>query len=78
MSDTPYSARVRIVELLERGKGQATELEIYRDGVQIVPSSATYTITKPDTNKIVEDGVCAVSVGGTVSYTHTAGQLYTI
>jgi hypothetical protein len=75
MSDTPYSARVRTVELLERGKAQETELEIYRDGDQVVPSSATYTITKPDNSTIIENGACAVAVGGTVSYSHTAGQL---
>jgi hypothetical protein len=74
-SDTPYSARVRTVELLERGKAQTTELEVYRDGAQVVPSSATYTILKPDTQAIVTGGVCVISGGGTISYAHTSTQL---
>ncbi len=42
-SDTPYSARVRTVELLERGKAQTTELEIYRNGAQIAQWVGTRT-----------------------------------
>lgn len=76
-SDTPYSARVRTVELLERGKAQTTELEIYRNGAQIVPTSATYTIFKPDSQPIVEAGVCTVGAGGTISYAHISSQLAT-
>lgn len=74
-SDTPYSARVRTVELLERGKAQTTDLQIYRNGLQIVPTSATYTIFKPDSGTIVEDGVCTISAEGTVTYSHIPSQL---
>jgi len=74
-SSTPYSARVRITELLERGKSQTTELQIYRDGTQIIPTSATYSILKPDNQYIVEGGVCTVLGSGTVQYTHTITQL---
>ena len=74
-SDTPYSARVRVTELLERGRAQDTLLEVYRDGSQIVPSSATYSILKPDNQYIVEDGVCTIDVNGTITYSHTPAQL---
>lgn len=74
-SSTPYSARVRITELLERGKSQITDLEIYRDGSQVIPTAATYSIMKPDNQYIVEGGVCTISDAGTVKYTHTITQL---
>tara|TARA_R100001509_G_C4870075_1_gene216357 strand:- start:769 stop:1545 length:777 start_codon:yes stop_codon:yes gene_type:complete len=76
-SATPYSARVRTVELLERGKAQTTDVQIYRDGLQVVPSSATYTILKPDAQPIVQDGVCTISDAGTVTYSHISSQLAT-
>lgn len=71
----PYAANIRFFEILERGKGQATEIKIYRDNAQVVPASATYTLQKPDGTYIVEDVAAAVAVAGTVSYTHTSGQL---
>ena len=42
-SSTPYAAQIRTVELLERGKAQTTEIKIYRSGLQLVPTAATYT-----------------------------------
>jgi hypothetical protein len=72
---TPYSARVRNVELLERGKAQTTQLAVYRDGAQITPTSATYTLIKPNSNKVVEDGTCTILGDGTLQYVHTPAQL---
>ena len=72
---TPYSPRLRIPELLERAKGQTTELEIYRDGAQVVPTLATYSLVRPDNIYIVEGGSPAISESGTLTYTHTSGQL---
>lgn len=74
-SSTPYSAQVRITELLERGKAQNTELKIFRDGSQIVPTSATYTLSKPDSGYIVEGGAATVALDGTCTYAHSAGQM---
>ena len=56
MSDTPYSARIRTVELLERNKSQVTSIKIYRDNAQVVPTSAKYTLFDPNGDKIVNDG----------------------
>ena len=76
-SDTPYSARVRVTELLERGKAQDTLLEVYRDGSQVVPSSATYSILRPNNEYIVQDGPCTILGDGTIQYSHTPAQLST-
>ena len=76
-SDTPYSARVRVTELLERGKSQNTLLEVYRDGSQITPSSATYSILKPDGQYIVENGSTTILGDGTIQYSHSPAQLAT-
>ena len=76
-SDTPYSARVRVTELLERGKAQDTLLEVYRDGSQVVPSSATYSILRPNSEYIVQDGPCNILGDGTIQYSHTPAQLST-
>ena len=71
----PYSANIRFFEILERAKSQVTEIKIYRDNAQVVPASATYTLQKPDGTKIKENVAAAVALSGTVSFTHSAGDL---
>ena len=74
-SSTPYAAQIRAIELLERGKSQTTEIKIYRDGDQLVPTSATYTITKPTGADLISGASATIAGSGTVSYTHSAEQL---
>ena len=74
-TDTPYTARVRVTELLERGKAQNTVLEIYHNGTQITPTSATYTLLKPSGGMVVEAGACTILGDGSVQYAHTPSQL---
>lgn len=73
-SSTPYAPQIRSVELLERGRSQTTDLKVYRDGAQLVPTNATYTITKPTGEDLLTGATAAISVGGTVSYTHSPAQ----
>lgn len=77
MSDsTPYSARIRSIELLERNKTQDTSIQIYRDNAVVVPASATYSLFSRSGASLVKDVVATVDgVSGVVSYTHTASQL---
>ena len=75
MSDTPYSARIRSVELLERNKSQVTQIKIYRDNAQVVPTAAKYTLLDPNGKKISDDVVASVNLAGTVSYTQAAADL---
>jgi len=74
-SSTPYTAAIKTIELLERGKSQTTSLDIFRDGAQIVPTSATYTLIKPEGSDLVSDVAAIVDSEGTVSYTHSSAQL---
>ena len=74
-SSTPYAAQIRAIELLERSKAQTTELKFYRDGSQLVPTAATYTLIKPTGSDLLTGATATISVGGTVSYAHTAEQL---
>ena len=74
-SSTPYAAQIRAIELLERGRSQTTEIKVYRDGSQLVPTSATYTISKPTGADLISGASATIAVSGTVSYTHTAEQL---
>lgn len=72
---TIYAPRIRIPELVERQKANLTELKIYRDNAQIVPTSGTLTIIKPDEHKLKDAVVVAIDGSGTVSYTLSAGDL---
>lgn len=74
---TPYAARIRTVEVLERNKNQITSLSIYRDNALVVPTSATYTLVDPTGEKIVDAETASVAVDGVISYTHTSSQLST-
>ena len=74
---TPYAARIRTVEVLERNKNQITSLSIYRDNALVVPSSAIYTFTNANGEKIVDEESASVAVDGVISYTHTSSQLST-
>ena len=72
--DTPYAPRVRYIELLEREKSNVTELKIYRNRAQIVPTGCTYTSIRPDGIGVVQDGVANIDTDGTLSYTHPANH----
>lgn len=72
---TPYSPQIRITELLEREKTQTTDLKIFRDNAQIVPTGGLYTLLKPDGVKVVDGAAALISGSGTLSYSHSAAQL---
>lgn len=74
-SSTPYAAQIRAIELLERSKSQKTHLKVYRDGLQLVPTAATYTLIKPTGEDLLTGATGTINVSGTVSYTHSPAQL---
>lgn len=74
-SSTPYAAQIRTIELLEREKAQTSELKLYRDGAQLVPTAATYTLIKPTGADLLTGQTASIAESGTVSYTHSAEQL---
>lgn len=71
----PYAANIRATELLERNKAQTTEIKIFRNGAQIVPTGGTYTLKKPTGDAIVEDVAATIAPSGTVSYSHNTTEL---
>jgi len=71
---TPYAPHIRYIELLERNVSNVTRLEIFRDGSQIIPTAAKYTLFRPDGAGIVEDAVATVLGDGTLQYTHPANH----
>jgi len=75
---TPYTARIRRTEILERAKAQQTELKVYLNGSQIVPASGTYTLTQPNgTDKVVNEQAVTIDTDGTVTFNHSSGELST-
>ena len=77
-TSTPYTARIRRPEILERGKAQQTELKVFLDGVQVVPSSGTYTLTQPNgTDRVVSEQVVTIDTDGTVTFNHSSSELAT-
>jgi len=76
MATTPniYAPRIRYIELLEREKSNITELKIYRDGAQVVPTAATYTLIRPDGVGVVQDIAATIDGDGTLQYTHPSNH----
>jgi len=72
---TPYASNIKIVELLERNKGQTTDIKIFRNGSQIIPTAGLYSLKKPNGEFIVEDGTASIDGNGTISYNHTTNEL---
>jgi len=75
MSDTPYSARIRAVELLERNKNQVTNLVVYRDNSIVTPTMAKYSLISSEGNYILTEQAATIETDGVISFTHTASQL---
>ena len=72
---TPYAAQIKIVELLERNKAQQTILKVYRNNSQIIPTSATYSLQKPNGDYIVQSETANIDSSGTLSYNHTTTEI---
>lgn len=60
-SATTYSARIRFIELLEREQTNVSQLRVYKNGSEVVPSSGTYTLFKPSGSKLVDGSAVDLS-----------------
>ena len=74
LSDTLYAPQIKLVQLLERGKSQTVELPIYFEGSLVAPTSFTYTLQKPNGDKLV-DAQAGTIIGSVPTYTISAGVL---
>lgn len=72
---TPYAARIRHVELLERNKAQTTDLSVYRDNALVIPTGATYTLIDSTGKKLVDGQSASIAGSGVVTYTHIASDI---
>ena len=46
--DTYYAPRIRVPQMIQRGKTQIVELIIYRNGAEVTPTGATYQLLDED------------------------------
>ena len=69
-----YAPRVRIPDVLERGKGFNAELPIYRDGALVAPSSGTFRLADENNNDVISASSVSV-VSSVATYSISAGQL---
>ena len=72
---TIYAARIRYTELLCRGETNTTVLKIYQNGSQVIPTSATISVFKPNGAGIVEEIAATIESDGTLSYAIAAAKL---
>jgi len=73
-NDIPLAPRIRYVELMQRNTSNITELEIYRNGSQVIPTAATYSLIRPDKVGVVQDATANILGSGTLQYTHPANH----
>ena len=66
--DTFYAPRIRLPQMLQRGKTQIVELIIYRNGAEITPTSATYQLLNEDSTEIITTNPATI-VGNKIQYT---------
>ena len=71
---TLYAPRIRIHQVLARGKAASVTLPIYRDGALVVPASGTYNLV--DESGVDVIAASAVTVSGSIAtYNIAAPQL---
>ena len=67
--------RIRLHEVLERGKAATSTLIIYDDGAAVVPSSATFELKDESGTTKIGPVAAAISAGGELSYNILAADL---
>ena len=72
---TVYAARIRHTELFSRAEDNSSVLKLYSAGSQVIPTSGSVTLKKPDGLYIVQDAPCTITAEGTIQYTFSAAQL---
>lgn len=74
MTDTAYSARFELPDLIERGRANVVNCRVYRSGALAAPSSGTVSVYNASNTAVV--AAAAVTVSGSVAeYSISAGVL---
>jgi len=63
-----YAPRIRIPQMIQRGKTQTVELSIYRDGSIVTPTAATYNLLKANGEDLIS-ATAATIVSSVCKYT---------
>jgi len=71
---TLYAPRIRIHQVLARGKAATVTLPIYRDGALVVPASGTYNLVDESGTDVIAASAVTVS-GDIATYNIAAPQL---
>ena len=66
--DTYYAPRIRVPQMIQRGKTQIVELIIYRNGAEVTPTGATYQLLDEDGTEIISTSSASI-VGNKIQYT---------
>lgn len=75
-TETAYRFRSNVPVMIERGREQVTVLAAYApDGTAAVPSSATYTLLRPDGTKAVDAASATPRAAGGAEYTVAASDI---
>jgi hypothetical protein len=75
MSTNRFNApRVRIPDVLERGKAFAAELPIYRDGSLVEPASGTFRLVDESDNEVIASSAVTIT-DSIATYSISASQL---
>lgn len=73
-TDTQYTARFSLPELIERGRDELIKCMVYLSGALVAPSSGTVTVRNAS-GDVVINAASATITGSVAQYTITAGTL---
>tara|TARA_R110000787_G_scaffold74187_3_gene165062 strand:+ start:247 stop:1023 length:777 start_codon:yes stop_codon:yes gene_type:complete len=69
-----YTPRIRVPDILERGKAFNAELPVYRDGNLVIPSLAYFRLVDDKGEDVIAETVATI-VGNIAIYAISAGQI---
>jgi len=72
VTETLYTARFELPELVERGRSQAIQCRVYRSGALAAPSSGTVSLYRAGGTAVIVDAAVTIT-GSVATYTVTAG-----
>ena len=73
-TDTTYTARFMLPDLIERGRNEVIKCQVYHNGALVAPSSGTVSVYDPS-NTAKVDGASVTIASSVAKYTITSGTL---
>ena len=69
------SPRIRLHEVFVRDRAETTTLKVYEDGLQVIPSAATFQLVDDAGKDVVATAAATISGAGELSYLVPASAL---